>query len=161
VIHSFATKGMVRYREVVGTGFFAVGPSFVLQTFNTVLVLKVLVPSARSELAQTKRTRVLSFMVRKDACRCDLQAKRAGEDLENVRLCMHLNTAVYHTPVRVPVFSTSLALLYLQSLPCLVIRQQATARNGSCSVRFSSMWHISVHNGHHLQPQSCALAQPF
>jgi len=67
VIHSFATRGMVKYREVVGTGFFAVGPSFVLQTFNTVLVLKVPFPSARSELAQTKRTRVVSFMVWKDA----------------------------------------------------------------------------------------------
>ena len=66
VIHSFATKGMVRYREVVGTGSFAVGPSFVLQTFNTVLVLNVPVPSARSELAQTKRRRVATFMVMKD-----------------------------------------------------------------------------------------------
>lgn len=67
VIHRFATKGMVRYREVVGTGFFAVGPSFVLQTFKTVLVLKLPVPSTRSALAPTKRRRVATFMVMKDA----------------------------------------------------------------------------------------------
>jgi hypothetical protein len=68
VIRCFATKGMVKYLEVVGTGFFADGPSPVVQTFKIVLVLRPPAANAISALETARKRIVAAFMVPSGDC---------------------------------------------------------------------------------------------